>query len=191
MPEGPVYLTTHQVARMLGVSLPTVVNWTRAGKLKAHKTPGGHRRISREDLLAFAQAFQYPLPAELQLRVGPPRVLVVDAERDFFDTVSEYFALKGEVETRMADGPFSAGLEVGRFRPDIMLVDLGLSTLDPIRLARLVASADVGTLRLIGVAGFPDPHLEARARSVGYQRVIYKPVSLEAVWGAVQAALRS
>lgn len=191
MPEGPVYLTTHQVARMLGVSLPTVVNWTRSGKLTAHKTPGGHRRISREHLLAFARAFQYPLPAELQIRVGPPRVLVVDADRDFFDLVSEYFALKGEVEVRVAEGPFTAGLEVGRFRPDVMLVDLGLSTLDPIRLARLVTAAELGSLRLIGVTGFPDPHLESRARSVGYRSVLHKPVSLEAVWAAVQEALKS
>lgn len=192
MPAGPVYLTTHQVARMLGVSLPTVVNWTRAGKLKAHKTPGGHRRISREDLLAFAEAFSYPVPPELKLRSGPPRVLVVDGERDFYEMVAEFLTLKGGVEARVADGAFSTGLEVGRFRPDVLLVDLKLGNLDPIRLARLLqGDRDLARIRLLGVLAFPDPHLEERAREVGFARVLHKPVSLDALWSALEALLVS
>ena len=45
--DGPVYYTTYQVAKFLGVSLPTVVNWVNNGLLAAHRTPGGHRRIAQ------------------------------------------------------------------------------------------------------------------------------------------------
>jgi excisionase family DNA binding protein len=190
MAAGPVYLSTHQIARMLGVSLPTVVNWTNAGKLKAHRTPGGHRRIAREELLRFANEFSYPLPPELQVGTGPPRVLMVDSERDFIEMVAEYLNLRGEVETRVADGPFSIGLEVGRFRPHVLMVDLELSTIDPIRLARLLADdKEVGTPRLIGMLAFPDPHRQERARAVGYEVVLHKPVSLDEVWEAIRGLL--
>lgn len=190
MPNGPVYFTTYQVAQMMGVTLPTVVNWTKAGKLNAHRTPGGHRRISREDLVQFANTYAVPLPPELQLDSGPPRVLVVDQEQDFSEMLEEYLALKGGVEVRSADGPFSVGLALGRFNPTVMLVDLGMSNLDPIRLARLVSSdSELRQLRLVGVLPFPDPDLVARATAVGYQEVLHKPISLDAVWGALQPLL--
>ena len=43
--HGPSYFTTFQVAKFLGVSPPTVVNWVNSGLLVAHRTPGGHRRM--------------------------------------------------------------------------------------------------------------------------------------------------
>ncbi len=190
MAADPVYLTTHQVARMLGVSLPTVVNWTASGKLEAHRTPGGHRRISRASLMAFASRFSYPLPPELEVRTARPRVLVVDSEHDFYEMLSEYLQLRGRFDLRCAVGPFAIGLEIGRFRPDLLLVDLGLTSQDPIRLARQVAEdKDIGPVRLVGVLPFPDHQLEQRALSVGYERLLHKPVSLDGVWELLQELL--
>lgn len=34
-----------EAARMLGVSIPTIRNWERAGKIAAIRTPGNQRRI--------------------------------------------------------------------------------------------------------------------------------------------------
>ena len=59
------YYTTHEAARLLGVSLPTVVNWIKDRRLQCHRTPGGHRRIAREDLAAFMLRHGMPLGAEL------------------------------------------------------------------------------------------------------------------------------
>ena len=104
--------------------------------------------------------------------------------------VAEFLSLRGEVEARVADGPFSTGLEVGRFRPDVLLVDLKLGNLDPIRLARLLkADSELARIGLLGVLAFPDPRLEERARDVGYARVLHKPVSLDALGAAVQELL--
>ncbi len=47
------YFTTNDIARMCCVTRQTVINWIKGGKLKAVLTPGGHRRVSREDLLEF------------------------------------------------------------------------------------------------------------------------------------------
>src|SRR5512138_1206580 len=59
------FYTTHDAARMLGVSLPTVVNWIKARRLRCHRTPGGHRRIAREDLAAFMLRHGFPVSDEL------------------------------------------------------------------------------------------------------------------------------
>ncbi|MFH1438654.1 MAG: helix-turn-helix domain-containing protein [Pseudomonadota bacterium] len=48
--ESRKYLTTTQAARMLSVSPDTVLKWVRAGKLRSHRTLGGHFRICVEDV---------------------------------------------------------------------------------------------------------------------------------------------
>ena len=39
-----------EAARVAGVSVETVRNWTRRGLLREERTPGGHRRIRRGDI---------------------------------------------------------------------------------------------------------------------------------------------
>lgn len=48
-------MTTRETAQLLGVSLRTVQLWDTAGTLPAGRTPGGHRRIRKSDVLAFAE----------------------------------------------------------------------------------------------------------------------------------------
>jgi excisionase family DNA binding protein len=43
-------LTVGEVARLAGVDPKTVTRWARAGKLRAIRTPGGHRRYRRTDV---------------------------------------------------------------------------------------------------------------------------------------------
>ena len=70
------YFTTHEAGQLLGVSLPTVINWIKAGRLSAHRTPGGHRRIERDTLVAFIRRHGLPMPPELLEESSAPRVLV-------------------------------------------------------------------------------------------------------------------
>jgi len=47
------FFKTAQVADMLNVHQSTVNRWINTGELRAFTTPGGHRRITRADLIAF------------------------------------------------------------------------------------------------------------------------------------------
>jgi excisionase family DNA binding protein len=50
-------LTPREVADILGVSAVTVGRWARTGVLEPSvRTPGGHRRYRRADVLAFQDA---------------------------------------------------------------------------------------------------------------------------------------
>lgn len=49
------YFTTNDIAQMCSVTRQTVINWIKTGKLKANLTPGGHRRVLRDDLVSFFQ----------------------------------------------------------------------------------------------------------------------------------------
>ncbi len=47
------WLTLSDVATMLGVHEGTVRRWADAGRLPSYRTPGGHRRFLRDDVVAF------------------------------------------------------------------------------------------------------------------------------------------
>ncbi|MDP2306697.1 MAG: response regulator [Pseudomonadota bacterium] len=153
---APEYFTTFQVAKMLHVSPPTVVNWVNSGLLTAHRTPGGHRRISKADILAFAKSndfpapsFASPTPTQIPLlppsapppepaprAVAPPeppplpvlkRILVVDDEQEFCRVVQEYLSEVGGYDVEVAFSGFAAGLTVARFHPELILLDINLA----------------------------------------------------------------
>lgn len=56
---------TSDIARICRVSAPTIAKWIDQGKMPAHVTVGGHRRVLREDLMDFLRKYRFPLPADL------------------------------------------------------------------------------------------------------------------------------
>jgi len=143
------FLTTHQAAQLLGVSLPTIVNWIGAGRLTAYRTPGGHRRIPREEIIRFSRAFSYPLPAEFTEESGPLRVLVIDPDSDLGEMVRDYLLMQGNYEVRLAAGLFEAGYFIGSFKPRVILLDLGLPGLDALGALRLIRHDEQATPPLV------------------------------------------
>jgi putative resolvase len=43
--------TSKQAAEFLNVALSTIIRWDDEGKIRSHRTPGGHRRFTEEELL--------------------------------------------------------------------------------------------------------------------------------------------
>ena len=190
--DGPVYYTTHQVARFLGVSLPTVVNWVNSGLLAAHRTPGGHRRIAHSDIIAFARENDYPIAREL-LRHSDrtPRVLVVDDEKDFSDMVREFLTLQGELEVEVADSGFQAGFTVARFEPDLILMDLMMPGMDGFEAHRLLRGDDeTRNIPVIACTGFDDPDIARRIDEEGFDGFIHKPLKLDELLELIRERLR-
>src|SRR5262245_63535257 len=109
MREKTVY-TTFETARLCQVSPLSIINWVNAGRLAAFRTPGGHRRIRRDDLVRFMRENGMPLPEELREGSGRPRVLVVDDEQAIRDVIAEHLTLRAKpYEVMTAANGFEAG----------------------------------------------------------------------------------
>lgn len=179
--DGPVYYTTHQVAKFLGVSLPTVVNWVKSGLLDAHKTPGGHRRIAHNDVIAFARDNDYPLARELLATgSGPCRVLVVDDETDFSEMVRDYLRIKGGYEVEVADSGFQAGFTVARFKPDLILMDIMMPGMDGFEVHRMLRNdPETKHIPVLACTAYRDSDMDRRVRDEGFDGFVEKPLKLE------------
>jgi excisionase family DNA binding protein len=116
------YYTTFEAARLLGVSLPTVVNWIKARRLKAHRTPGGHRRIAREDLAGFMVRHGMPLAPELSDAVaGRRKALVIADTGPHREGIVRRIAAAGYAVDQASPG-FAAGAAAARFEPDVVVL---------------------------------------------------------------------
>jgi excisionase family DNA binding protein len=73
IPENPSvmnreFLTTGQAATLCSVTPDAVLKWIKAGKLPAHRTPGGHYRIRRSELREYISAMGSASPPEYDSR---------------------------------------------------------------------------------------------------------------------------
>jgi signal transduction histidine kinase/DNA-binding response OmpR family regulator len=126
-----------------------------------------------------------PVPAahgdghEVQVRMLPHRILVVDDNRDSALSLAMLLQLAGnEVETAH-DGP-DALQAAGRFHPDVALLDIGLPRMDGYELARrLRRLPGLKRVRLAALTGYGSEEDRRRSREAGFNYHLVKPIEME------------
>jgi excisionase family DNA binding protein len=179
------FYSTHEAAQLLGVSLPTVVNWVTARRLRAHRTPGGHRRIAREELAAFMLRQGMPLPEELNdAAPGRRKALVLGESGPMREGLALQLAVGGFAVEQASPG-FAAGATAARFQPDLVVLCVaaadGGDTLAGLRSDRELAAVPV---LAVGLAAWSDGLTEA-----GCEAVLTKPIPDGAVLEAARQLL--
>jgi CheY-like chemotaxis protein len=107
------------------------------------------------------------------------RVLVVEDCPDMVQTLSVLLELWGHEVYSAHDGP--SGLEAARaFRPDVVLLDIGLPHLDGFALARELREQEgLADVQLIAISGYGQATFRQQARNVGIDQYLLKPVEPE------------
>ena len=74
--------------------------------------------------------------------------------------------------------------EAREFRPDVVLLDIGLPGIDGFEIARRIrAMPRLAAIRLIAITGYGQSHDKARALEVGFDAHVVKPVQPEMLQG--------
>jgi CheY-like chemotaxis protein len=126
---------------------------------------------------------------------GRLKILVVDDNRDGAETLSELLADLG-YEVRMAHDGEAALREAGAFRPQVMLLDIGLPMLDGYEVCRRIRAESWGQrIGVIAMAGWGDAEAQRKGEEAGFDRHLTKPVEesllLSALAGLRAASPRS
>jgi CheY-like chemotaxis protein/two-component sensor histidine kinase len=131
-----------------------------------------------------------PGPAQSEASVpaaqGPGRVLVVDDNRDAAETLATLLEMLGLQTRQVHDGEavLAAALE---FRPDVVLLDIGLPGMDGYEVAQVLrAEPRLGRVTLIALTGWGAEDDRRRAMAAGFDHHLTKPVDL----GVLEAMLR-
>ena len=185
--------TTFETAKICHVSPLSIINWVNAGRLPAFRTPGGHRRIRRDDLIRFMKDNGIPLPDELQEGSGKSRVLIVDDDAAIRDLLAEHFKERTpSYDVSVAADGFEAGRLVATYRPDVVVLDLRMPGLDGFQICRTIKAAPESSgTTVIAMTGFYSPEIEARILECGALRCFAKPVDPEALAGSIDAVFEA
>ncbi len=113
------------------------------------------------------------------VRAGPPRrILVVDDNRDAAETLARLLELRGHQVHLAFDGP-EAVEAAARIAPDVILLDIGLPTVDGYEAARLIRKQDGGNgVLLLALTGWSQEEDRRRSREAGFDAHLVKPLDL-------------
>src|SRR5262249_26283086 len=128
--------TTHEVSRLLHVNPRSVINWIEQNLLPSYRTPGGHRRIRHDDLIAFLRKHQIPTPPSLL--DGNFSVMIVDDDQDIVELLKGFLQRQGSYEISTANDGITALLEVGRVKPDLLILDVMIPGVDGVEVCRRI-----------------------------------------------------
>jgi excisionase family DNA binding protein len=166
-------LTTWEAGRYCNISPYTIRYWIRTGRLPAYTTPGGHRRIRRQDLDAFLLAHEMPLPHEFQ--AGKRRVMVLAKESaPLADMIRRWCE---DIDTRAVSSPFEAGLTLLTFDPHLLILDLDSREWDGFAVCKRVRSlSETSHVILLALTRKADVETFETAESCGVQGCLGWPV---------------
>ena len=125
-----------------------------------------------------------PAAAEPRIRTTPNRrrrVLVVDDNRDVAASIADLVAMLGH-ETEQAHDGVAAIAGFGSFRPDLILLDLGLPGMNGYEVARRIRAEPRGTeVVIVAVTGWGQPADVMRTQEAGFDHHLVKPAGLAAL----------
>jgi signal transduction histidine kinase/CheY-like chemotaxis protein len=108
------------------------------------------------------------------------RVLIIEDNDDTAATLKEILELDGHEVRVEADGLRGVGTAV-RYRPHIVLCDIGLPGIDGYEVARRLRATEGLRLVLVAVTGYSSPDDVRRARDAGFEHHVAKPADLDHV----------
>lgn len=103
------------------------------------------------------------------------QVLIVDDNVDTTDSMAILLEMAGHQVQTAQDGR-SALEAVGRRRPDVVLLDVGLPDISGLELARRLRQVIEGRLSIIGISGHGRDQDHLAARQAGIDLYLVKPV---------------
>jgi CheY-like chemotaxis protein len=107
------------------------------------------------------------------------RVLLVDDNADSTEPLSLLLQAKGH-ETRVSSDGEAAIALADQFRPDCVVLDLGLPRIDGYEVARRLRARPYGTtLVLVALTGWSGKDVRTKAADAGFDYHLVKPVNWE------------
>ncbi len=172
-------LTTSEVAQYCQVTNDGVVKWIKAKKLRAYSTPGGHYRIRKSDFKDFLGRYGMPVDTTF-FAEEKKRILVVDDESGVVEVISQALADAQSFQIASARDGYEAGLKIGTFRPDLIILDIMMPHMDGIEVCkRIKADPDTEAIKVVAITGHPEQGNIDRAYRSGADLCLMKPLQIE------------
>ena len=172
--------STIEVARLLGLAVRSVQLMVDRGELSAWKTPGGHRRISRESVEAWRQrsgATANTRPTAPRPRPSAPCALLIEDSVHYQNLVRMLLSQQfPELDLHVANDGIAGLALYGQLQPQLLLVDILLPGIDGAALiTSLRSQPQFANSELILVTSLDEAQREPYAFALAGLPVVHKP----------------
>lgn len=118
---------------------------------------------------------------EVAVDGGVKRILIVDDNRDGADSMVTILRLLGNVAEAAYSG--AEAIEVAeRFRPDLILMDIGMPRMSGLESARVILATSWGkSIKIVSVSGLGQEEDRQRSQAAGCIAHVVKPIGLAEV----------
>lgn len=173
---GTKAYSTHQAAGICDVHISTIINWMNEGRLKGYTTPGGHRRIEKEDLIFFMRKHHIPIPEELVRKTK--RILIVDDDKEVLSELKEALSGSG-YDIELAEEGFAAARSVYKKRPDLILLDFKMPGLDGFSVCDMLRmDKETKDIPVIAITALNSEEEIDSIKKCGVKKYMQKPVNI-------------
>jgi CheY-like chemotaxis protein/two-component sensor histidine kinase len=179
----------------LGIGLTVVKRLVEmhGGRVEAHSEGPGH---GSEFLVHLPRQ---PAPAQTEMRAPRTdqvaesaeqlRVLVVDDNQDAVETLALLMRFEGYTVSTACDG-VTALAEATRFKPHVVLLDIGMPGMDGYQVAQQLRVRESSSMIVIAITGYGQPDDRGRAKAAGFTDHLTKPVHPELLSAALKTHLQ-
>jgi len=179
--------TTYQAAKICDIHLTTVVNWMKHGGLKGYATPGGHRRIKKEDLISFMKEKGIPLPEEL--KKTKKSILIVDDDPEMLEELGEVLS-NVDFDFDLASDGFEAGKKVYQNKPDIILLDFKMPGMDGFAVCEILhRDEETQNIPIIAISALKSDDEIRDIKQCGVREYLPKPINIKKLIKSIRSIL--
>lgn len=177
--------TTREAAKALGICVRTTQLWVESGRLRAWKTPGGHRRILCESVNEVLREREN----ELGVSIHGFDVLVVEDERIQRQLLQSMLSrISPGITVRTAYNGVEGLIKIGEKQPQLLITDLMMPGLDGFHMLNtLIASPLVRPLQIVVITGLSPQEIAEHGGLPDGVQVFHKPLDVKALISMVSA----
>jgi len=203
--SSSAYYTTLEVAKMLGMAVRSVQLMVDRGDLQAWKTPGGHRRITRDSLERWIKGSRAGVTGVAAMHGGAslrpsgrrrhtvhvPRILLIEDSSHFQGLVSMLVKQRfPAIELHVSADAIAGLVSFGHLQPDLIIVDILLPGMDGATLITgLRNHALFGNCKLVVLTALDAQQREPYAAALDEVDVVHKPRLVQELPPLIEAAL--
>ena len=192
--QGDMSATRSAAGLGIGLSLVRQLVELHGGTVEAHSEGVGH---GSEFIVRLPTIKEAPLLAEddriseIRATSMVGRLLIVDDNRDATNGLATLLASEG-LEIRTAHDGLEALKVAESFRPDVIVMDIGLPNLTGYEVARRIRGQPWGKdIVLIALTGWGQAESRNKSREAGFNHHLVKPVETESLARLLSESLRT
>jgi CheY-like chemotaxis protein len=173
----------------IGLALSRGLVALHGGRIEVHSAGLGQGSEFTVRLpLQEAEAAARPDEPAAAAAASPVSVLIADDNADARDSLAALLEIAGHKVHAAPDGEQALAL-AAQHRPDVAILDIGMPLLNGYDVAARIRASEWGRrMRLIALTGWGQAADQERARQVGFDHHVTKPLDVERLQGLIAPA---